>query len=148
MRRLFFLFLFTLIIFGGAGYYLFHNPQILRAIGLTQPNLSTVNLPTSLEGVDQAVANTIRSAASGNLKMPTIFSNTINQAANATVSATIAITPQELIKLIQEKGAQQTLAELSQRVQIQAGQVSTEAIDTARYQYCLGVVKAHDQTQP
>jgi hypothetical protein len=26
--------------------------------------------------------------------------------------------------------------------------VSTEAIDTARYQYCLGVVKAHDQTQP
>lgn len=148
MRRLFFLFLFTLIICGGAAYYLFNNPGALRAMGLAQPNLDAIRFPTSLNQVDQTVANTIRAVAKGELKLPTLFSQTISQAANATVSATIAITPQELVKLVQEKGPQQTIEELTQRIQIQAGQISTDAIDTARYQYCLGVIKAHDQTQP
>ena len=145
MRRLLFLLIFALLIGGGGAYYLLNNPGSLQAFTQRISTGQNLDWSQAMKAADSTVANGIRAAARGEIKLPSALTNPIHTVSSATISASIAITPQELSKLIQEKGAQGALSELTNRIQVSAGDLGANVIDEARYQYCLGVVQSRQK---
>lgn len=115
------------------------------------PNLSFAQTPSSLsptsdvlEKLDTQIAGVIRKAAAGEISLPQV---NLESAMKSTVSATLATTPDEFFRQLREEGAQAALGTVAESLEVQAGAVSTQVLNEARYQYCRGVVESYEKAR-
>lgn len=94
-----------------------------------------------LTQVDSRIAQVIRQVGAGQFSLPKFD---VGSAMDTTVSAKISTTPDQFLKQMREEGAQAALGSVAQSVEMQVGEVSTEFVDQARYQYCKGVVETYE----
>lgn len=100
-----------------------------------------------LAGIDQSLAQQIRDWRENGWQPPEILgsiSQSVEQAGNSTVSATVTTTPQEVWQSFREQGAQAALGQVAGSAEVTVNSVSQNVLNEARYQYCLGVVEAHE----
>lgn len=112
-----------------------------------KPSLDSVQVKESMQELDGQVANMIRTPSAINFEgLPFRWPDAVTQASNTTMSATFSTTPAEFWQNLREKGAQEALGTVVSQAQVQAGEVSADIVNEARYQYCKGVVTAYEST--
>lgn len=109
--------------------------------------LKELEVSDTVRELDGQVANMIRTPTSIDLSnLDFSFPQMVSDATNSTISATFATTPAEFWQNLREKGAQEAVSTVLTQAQIQAGDVSVDIVNEARYQYCKGVVTSYEST--
>jgi len=140
----------ALIGVGGVLWYVAYRPQFPLAsqARLPQVALNTTQLRSIIQDVDQSVANTIRRTAEEGISWPSVGSwSAVNNLSEATISAQLSTTPGELWRTFREEGSQAVLGGLAKNAEVSVNNVSTQVMNEARYQYCLGVVEEFERTR-
>lgn len=111
-------------------------------------------LPTDTESfkqtaadADQALAQGIRSVAEGEVQLQDIFPFDLTDLSRATLSAEVAVTPEELWRQFRERGSRAVLDSVAENVEWKVNDVSAAAVNEARYQYCKGVVETFEKSR-
>jgi hypothetical protein len=111
-------------------------------------------LPTSPGGLqqtaadaDKVIAQGIRSVAEGGIELKDIFPLDLNSLSQATLSAEVAITPEELWRQFRERGSRAVLDSVAENVEWKVNDVSAATVNEARYQYCKGVVETYEKSR-
>lgn len=143
--------LFALILAAGAGVI-----WTVRAAGKDIPaafaqslnqtmKMKDFEVGDSVRAIDGQVAGMIRTPSGLNLNnLNFSLPQAVTDATNSTISATFATTPAEFWQNLREKGAQEAVSTVVTQAQLQAGEVSADIVNEARYQYCKGVVTAYE----
>lgn len=130
---------------GGALWWVQFSPQ--------SPNLSLAqfspqvpdNWRDTLAVADKTVAQGIRNVADSGFDVEQLLPlDDFRRLGEATVSAQVSLTPEEVWRTFREKGSQAVLASLGDNVEYQVNDISVSAANEARYQYCKGVVEAYE----
>lgn len=94
---------------------------------------------------DKTVAQGIRNVADGGFDVEQFLPfDDFQRLGEATVSAQVSLTPEEVWRTFREKGSQAVLTSLGDNVEYQVNDISVSAVNEARYQYCKGVVEAYE----
>ncbi len=101
---------------------------------------------SSVQSLDEQVAQMIRSPQWRSGSMDFSLPEMVQSAASTTLSATFSTTPKEFWQSVRERGAQEAVGEVLTQAQLQAGAVSVDVVNEARYQYCKGVVSAYESS--
>ncbi len=100
----------------------------------------------TISNADQTVAQGIREVAAGRIKLGDILPVTAwQQVSNATLSAEIVTSPDELWRTWREQGSQAVLQSLGNNVEYKVNDVSAATVNEVRYQYCKGVVEEYEK---
>lgn len=97
--------------------------------------------------IDQSLASHIRQWREAGWQPPEILGSISSDVQNATLSATVSTTPQEVWQSFREQGAQAALGQVAQSAEFSVNAVSQNVVNEARYQYCLGVVEARHKNE-
>lgn len=112
------------------------------------PVVSVAQLKDFGANLDREVASIIRQTASDGLQLPQIGEwSAVQNLTQATVSASISTTPEEIWKTFREQGSQAVIGGLAQNAQVSVNDISTDVMNEARYQYCTGVVQEYERQQ-
>ncbi len=100
--------------------------------------------------IDQQVADQIRRVAEEGIQLPDWsqvpeVASTFQSASQATLSATVSTTPEELWQTLRDQGAQAVLGTVAQNAEVSVNNLSTDIMNEARYQYCVGVVQEYER---
>lgn len=99
-----------------------------------------------IHSLDEQGAELIRQASQGKMPWQNLnLSEKVTEVSQATVSASVTTTPQELIETWKNEGSQAVLGAVASQAEVSLNGVSTAAVNEARYQYCLGVVKEYEK---
>jgi hypothetical protein len=140
--------LFAVFLAAGAGAIWWVKTQgndIPNVFASTQ-QLQNLEVGDTVRALDGQVANMIRTPNFNFSDVAITWPEAFTQAGNSTISATFATTPAEFWQNLREKGAQEALGTVVSQAQVQAGEVSVDVVNEARYQYCKGVVSAYEST--
>lgn len=148
MSRVFLIGLLMLLV-GGAilwsrGYQPW-NPGTLQAMRGNREEVSVSSARSVLNDIDSQLAQTIRSAADGGWQWQVGSEQAVNKLKAATLSAQVTTTPEELWQTFREQGSQAVLHSVAQQAEVSVNGVSVQAVNEARYQYCLGVVETYER---
>lgn len=94
---------------------------------------------------DKAVAQGIRDLSEGKVQLGQLFPLDLTTIGQATLSAEVVVTPEELYRQFREKGSRAVLDSVAENVEWKVNNVSTAAVNEARYQYCKGVVETYEK---
>jgi len=137
----------------GAGAVLWHvqyrpsSPNFSQATS-TLPIVSVSQLKDLGTNLDREVAAVIRQTAENGIQFPQIGGwSAVQDMTQATVSATISTTPEEIWQTFREQGSQAVVSGLAKNAQISVNDISTDVMNEARYQYCTGVVQEYERQQ-
>lgn len=147
MKKLrFSLALLLLVGAGAALWFIQYRPQFPS---FSLASISTPAAPDwhdTVANVDKTVAESIRRFSSGEVKLEDLIAlPSIEQISEATLSAKVSTSPEELWQSFRQRGSQAVLEDLGGQIEYSINGVSATAIGEARYQYCLGVVEAYQQ---
>ncbi len=139
-------FLMSLILIGAGAaaiWWIQFRPQAPQATQaqVQVPSFEQESIKSVLGQVDTQVAGVIRGFGDGDFSLPKLQ---VGSAMETTISAKFSTTPDQLLKQIREEGAQAALGTVAKNVEMQVGDVSSEFVDQARYQYCKGVVESYE----
>ncbi len=150
-----FLLSFVLILVGGATLWVVAFKPQLPSFSFAQ-NMSSAEVPTEVRSevtrLDQQLAEKIREFGDRGINWEAITSppqvaSSLQQVSNATLSATVTTTPEELWRTLREQGSQAVLGTLAKNTEVSVNTVSNNIINEARYQYCVGVVEQYESMQ-
>ncbi len=118
--------------------------------GSAVPNTQDLSgeVQESVRGIDRSLASQIRHWREEGWQAPAILSavtESVEQASETTVSATVSTTPGEVWQSFRDQGAQAALGEVLGTTEVSVNAVTQNAVNEARYQYCLGVVDAYER---
>jgi hypothetical protein len=139
--------LMALFVAAGVGvvWWVRNSGQDIPSVFASSSSLDASQVKESMAQLDGQVANMIRTPSAVNFEgLPFRWPESVTQATNSTVSATFSTTPAEFWQNLREKGAQEALGTVVSQAQVQAGEVSADIVNEARYQYCKGVVTAYE----
>jgi hypothetical protein len=142
-----FLWVLVIVVFAVAGAGLAVQQGLIAlpgSLALSTPS-ETPAVAESLSSIDQSLAVQIRNFREQGWQPPEILgsvSESVQQAGQATVSATVTTTPEEVWQSFREQGAQAALGQVVNTAEVSVNSVSQNVLNEARYQYCLGVVEA------
>lgn len=144
-----FLWILVVLLFAGAGVAF----AVQRGI-IALPNsfisgkaVQETEISSSLASIDQNLATQIRAWREDGWETPEILgavTQSVQNVGQASISATVSTTPQSFWDSLRQQGAQAALGDVVGSTQVSVNTVSQNILDEARYQYCLGVVQAHD----
>ena len=142
--------LFFLVLLIGAGLVLWYVKYLPGSPPLSSASVSSRFSLAEIKRVgsnfDHEIAEIIRTTAENGIKLPEIGSfQAVKQVSQATVSATISTSPEELWKTFREQGSEAVLSGLTKNAQLSVNDVSTEVMNEARYQFCTGVVAEYER---
>lgn len=133
---------------GGALWWVQNTPN------LPQPSFAqlSVNVPTNWRAAaslaDRTIAQGIRGVAQNGIHFDQIVPiEDFRKLGQATVSAEVSLTPEELWQTFREQGSQAVLTTVGNKVEYEVNGVSATAVNEARYQYCKGVVDAYESSR-
>lgn len=140
-----FFLLLLLVGLGGATLWIVkYSPQFPQ-FSFAAPSVSVPNSVGQVAAeTDKVVAQGIRDLAEGKWKLPELPQSGIG---DASVSASVAVTPKEIWSAYRERGSQAVLDTVAQSAEVSVNTVSTKVLNEARYQYCLGVIEQYQQVQ-
>lgn len=127
--------------------------QGLIALPLPQADLQAEGAAQAAEyisGLDKSLATQIRQLRESGWQPPEILgsiSSGVEGAAQATLSATVSSSPQEIWDSFRKQGAQAALGQVVESAEVSVNSVSQNVVNEARYQYCLGVVEAREKQE-
>ncbi len=148
MRRFLFV-IWILLIAGGILWWIRYAPEspTLSFAQLRRPEIR-FSPQEFVKNMDTQIAESLRNVRENGLQLPEVGSSqVVNDVKNATLSATVSTTPEELWKTLREEGAQSVVSSLAQSANVSVNDLSADIVSEARYQYCLGVVDQHQQSQ-
>ncbi len=141
--------LLLLLIVGGGGllWWIKFSPY-QPTISLAQylPS-STENLAQTAADADRVAAQYIRQLADGQVSLPDLFPLDLDSIGQATLSAEVAVTPEELWRQFRERGSRAVLDSVAENVEWKVNDVSAATVNEARYQYCKGVVETFEKNR-
>lgn len=123
------------------------NPASLQAARGVNEGVTLDSAKQVLQNLDSQLGKTIRSAAEEGVQFPQTGQNTLDSFKQATLSAQVTTTPEELWQTFREQGSQAVLQSVAKQAEVSVNGVSTQAVNEARYQYCLGVVEAYENRE-
>ena len=103
------------------------------------------SLQQTAADADKVLAQGIRSLAEGEVELRDIFPLDISSFSQATLSAEVAVTPEELWRQFRERGSRAVLDSVAENVEWKVNNVSAATVNEARYQYCKGVVETFEK---
>ncbi|MCD8484690.1 hypothetical protein LRY65_04520 [Candidatus Woesebacteria bacterium] len=152
-------FAFALILVGLGGAALWYVAYQLQLPDLTQAqttapsmSVSTDAIQNEVKRIDQQIAAQIRKVGEEGIdfsmfsQVPQVASS-FQQASQATLSATVSTTPEELWQTLREEGAQAVMGSLAKNAEVSVNDLSTDIMNEARYQYCVGVVEQYEHNR-
>lgn len=110
---------------------------------LTVPEVSRQDVSSQLQSIDKQVAAAIRTWSDSGFDLG--ITRQLDDAANATIAAEVRTSPAELWQQLRTEGSQAVMQSLAKNTEVTVNDVSTEVMEEARYQYCLGVIEAREQ---
>ena len=143
-----------LVLAGGVLWYVAFQPENPLASKANMPQVPQVSVDTTMfrsmiTNLDHTLAQGIRQAAENGISLPSVGSwQAVNGLSEATISANFRTSPDELWKTFREEGSQAVLGGLAKNAEVTVNNVSTEVMNEARYQYCVGVVNEFERQHP
>lgn len=137
-----------MIVLVGLGLFLVSQRGGVFSSSLKVPNVSVATTPLRdmAQNIDHSLAQTIRRTADEGISFPRVGSwQAVNEVGQATLSAEISTTPEELWQTLRQEGSQSVLQDIAQSAEFSVNDVSTKVMKEARYQYCVGVVDEYER---
>lgn len=145
---------FVLIVLGGAALWVVAFRPQWPQFSLAQNSevMLSSDVQSEVTRIDQQLAQKIRDFGEHGidwqaLTSPPQVAGSLAKASQATISAQVSTTPEELWRTLREEGSQAVLGTLAKNAEISVNTVSTEVMNEARYQYCVGVVQQYEALQ-
>lgn len=137
-----------ILVGGGLLWLASQNPQMPSFLqASSSPDFSQVNVKETIQRFDHELAQVISDTAENGLTLPEVSYFKLENISQASVSAQVTTSPQELWETLREEGSQAVLKSLGSSAQVSVNNVSTEVMNQARYQYCRGVVDEYELQQ-
>jgi len=120
------------------------NPLASRAEGLSLSG-GTESIRAIVTDLDHSVAQVIRQTTEDGISWPSVGSWSAVNLKDATISANISTSPDELWQTFREEGSRAVVESLANSAEMSVNNVSTQVMNEARYQYCVGVVEQYEK---
>jgi hypothetical protein len=112
----------------------------------TLPVISITQFKDIGTNLDHDIAEIIRQTAQNGIQLPQIGQwSAVQNVTQATVSASISTSPEEVWQTFREQGSQAVVSGLAKNAQVSVNDISTDVMNEARYQYCTGVVQEYER---
>lgn len=146
MRNIRLIVLILLIVFGVFIAWWLINKQLWSTDQLMSGNTQAAR--EYIAKLDTQLADKIKKTAENGISWPKLpGSNVIEQASQASLSATYSTTPEKIWQDINQSGGAGVVQGIANDIELNVNDLSTQVIDEARYQYCLGVVEQYESQQ-
>jgi len=139
-----------LILVGGVLWYIGYrptNPLAGQAESLSL-EMGSSKVKTIVTDLDHSIAKVIRKTTEEGISWPKVGSwLAVNDFKEASISANVTTSPDELWRTFREEGSRAVMEGLASSAEMSVNNVSTQVMNEARYQYCVGVVEQYEQQQ-
>lgn len=119
------------------------RPSWLQAF--KKPQNPQIEVHQLVQQFDHELAEAIKNTAENGVDWPQFSTDQLKNWQQATVSAQVSTTPQELWEMFRQEGSQAVLDTIGQSAQVSVNDISAEMINEARYQYCQGVIEEYQR---